>query len=83
MLQEFDLVIRDKKGSENVVADHLSRLVNEEVTTKEAKVKDPGLLIWPTLKLQESSQRIKIGSRGRNFCMMLDFISEMIHIYLK
>ncbi|CAL9013424.1 unnamed protein product, partial [Prunus brigantina] len=33
LLQEFDLVIRDKKGSENVVADHLSRLVqgsNEE-----------------------------------------------------
>ena len=33
-------MIRDKKGSENVVADHLSRLVNEEVTAKEAEVKD-------------------------------------------
>ncbi|CAN6697896.1 unnamed protein product [Malus baccata var. baccata] len=29
-LLEFDLEIRDKKGSENVVADHLSRLVHEE-----------------------------------------------------
>ncbi|CAL2256447.1 unnamed protein product [Prunus armeniaca] len=29
LLQEFDLKIRDKKGSENVVADHLSRLVDE------------------------------------------------------
>jgi len=40
LLQEFDLVIRDKKGSKNVVADHLSRLVNEEVTLKETKIKD-------------------------------------------
>jgi len=40
LLQEFNLVIRDKKGSENVVADHLSRLVNEEVTLKETEIKD-------------------------------------------
>ena len=40
MLQEFDLVIQDKKGSENLVADHLSRLVNEEVTLKELEMRD-------------------------------------------
>jgi len=40
LLQEFDLVIRDKKGSKNVVADHLSRLINEEITSKEVEVRD-------------------------------------------
>ena len=31
MLQEFNLTIKDKKGAENVVADHLSRLTNESL----------------------------------------------------
>ena len=39
-LQEFDLVIKDKKGYENVVADHLTRLVNEDVTSKEVEIRD-------------------------------------------
>lgn len=32
LLQEFDLEIKDKKGVKNMVANHLSRLENEEVT---------------------------------------------------
>jgi hypothetical protein len=29
LLQEFDITIEDKKGTENVVADHLSRLTTD------------------------------------------------------
>ena len=32
LLQEFDLEIRDKRGSDNLVVDHLSRLVHVEDT---------------------------------------------------
>ena len=29
LFQEFNLTIKDKKGTENIVADHISRLTNE------------------------------------------------------
>ena len=39
LIQEFDIVIRDKKGSENVVAYHLSQSTNEEVIKEETKIR--------------------------------------------
>ena len=36
LLQEFDLEIKDKKGSDNVIADHLSRM--EKTTEKEIEI---------------------------------------------
>ncbi|KAI3767638.1 hypothetical protein L2E82_17938 [Cichorium intybus] len=41
LLQEFDIEIQDKKGSENLAADHLSRLENaEQKARKEKEVND-------------------------------------------
>ena len=37
LLQKFDLEIKDKKGSDNVIADHLSRL--EKLLKKKRKLK--------------------------------------------
>ena len=38
LLLEFDLEIRDKKRCDNLVADHLWRLVNEEDTNEEKEI---------------------------------------------
>ena len=40
LLQEFDLEIRDKKGSKNVVAVHLSRLERHEDDIKQPSIDD-------------------------------------------
>ena len=38
LLQEFDLEIKDKKGSDNVIADHLSRLEKIDENKKETEI---------------------------------------------
>ena len=38
LLQEFDMEIKDKKGCDNVIADHLSRVVTTTVIEEETEV---------------------------------------------
>ena len=40
LLQEFDLKIKDKKGYDNVIANHLSRLITTTVIEEETEVAD-------------------------------------------
>ena len=52
LLQEFDITIKDKKGTENVVADHLSRLTTDsksDITPIDDYFPDESLLFVSTM----------------------------------
>ena len=80
LLQEFDIEIRDRKGTENQVADHLSRIEPVEGTSlpfleiSETFLmsiylpfrKHHGLPILQTIKLQGSYPRSTTGYKRRN-----------------
>ena len=40
LLQEFDMEIKDKKGCDNVIADHLSRVEQNEIGKEETELKE-------------------------------------------
>ncbi|KAL1212285.1 putative mitochondrial protein [Cardamine amara subsp. amara] len=57
LLQEFDLEIKDKKGSENGVADHLSRMQIEEETPMEDSLPDEHIYSISTGEFFEAPER--------------------------
>ncbi|CAN6725422.1 unnamed protein product [Malus baccata var. baccata] len=63
LLQEFDIKIRDKKGSDNVVADHFSRMVHEEDVV-------PIIETFPDEQLM--SVKVSEPWDARTFCMSCD-----------
>ncbi|XP_062006666.1 uncharacterized protein LOC133723817 [Rosa rugosa] len=59
LLQEFDLEIKDKKGCENVVADHLSRLVHS------SKEEEDALHLKETFPDEQLFEVQELGSEGK------------------
>ncbi|XP_070673046.1 uncharacterized protein [Malus domestica] len=69
LLQEFDVEIRDKKGSENVVADHLSRLVHDEDPLHIPETfPDEQLLSIEVSEPWFGMPNVLISDRGSHFC---------------
>ncbi|CAN6580912.1 unnamed protein product [Malus baccata var. baccata] len=60
LLAVFDIEIRDKKGVENVVADHLSRMVHEDAS--------PISETFPDEQLMFGMPRVLISDGGSHFC---------------
>ena len=50
LLQEFDIEIRDRKGDQNQVADHLSRLENPEDESSQIKENFPDEQLWTVVQ---------------------------------
>ncbi|GJV24861.1 reverse transcriptase domain-containing protein [Tanacetum coccineum] len=64
LLQEFDVVIRDKKGAENLAADHLSRLENPHQDKLENKEITE---TFPLETLGSVALRVRFVPRGLRF----------------
>ncbi|GKC08236.1 reverse transcriptase domain-containing protein [Tanacetum coccineum] len=69
LLQEFNVIIRDKKGAENLAADHLSRLENphqaKALPTNDARVV---VKFLKSLFARFGTPRAIISDRGTHFC---------------
>ncbi|XP_076885248.1 uncharacterized protein LOC143534703 [Bidens hawaiensis] len=81
LIQEFDIEIRDKKGSENVVADHLSRLTCQEEDNTRAINKsfpDEQLFVVSTLPWYADIINFLVAGKERklNICELEELRDE-------
>ncbi|XP_027181630.1 uncharacterized protein LOC113780007 [Coffea eugenioides] len=75
LLQEFDLEVRDKKGSENLVADHLSCIPvgKESEPLKDAFPEEHlfslnSQLLWSNIFVRFGMPKAIVSDRGTHFC---------------
>nr|GEU46770.1 reverse transcriptase domain-containing protein [Tanacetum cinerariifolium] len=67
LLQEFDIIVRNKKGAENLAADHLSRLENPHQSVLNKKEINETFPL-ETLNVVTQVPRAIISYRGMYFC---------------
>nr|GEU40251.1 zinc finger, CCHC-type, retrotransposon Gag domain protein [Tanacetum cinerariifolium] len=77
LLQEFDIIIRDKKGAENLAADHLSRLENPHQSVLDKKEINE---MFPLETLSVVSFRgLFPSSRGNKYILVaVDYLSKRV-----
>nr|GFC23008.1 reverse transcriptase domain-containing protein [Tanacetum cinerariifolium] len=64
LLQEIDVIIRDKKGAENLAADHLSRLQNPH---------------QDELEIKEITETFPLETLGNNYILVtVDYLSKWV-----
>ncbi|CAN6583894.1 unnamed protein product [Malus baccata var. baccata] len=68
LLQEFNVEIKDKKGSDNVVADHLSRLWAEVKATRTNDSKVVADFVKSNIFSRFGMPRVLISDGGSHFC---------------